>query len=332
MQVSILKTIQKVPGGIMLVPLLLGAVTNTFFPDSLNLGSFTTALFSKAGISTLIGLNFFCIGTQMRAVTAPIALKRGFNILFVKLFIGAAVTWIISRIWGLNGVFGIASVAFLSAIVNNNGGLYIALMSSGFGDNEDVAAGGVLQINDGPFLEMMVLGIAGLASIPFTALFAAIFPLLLGVLLGNIDKDFRHFFQNGSACVIPLMGFSLGASINLLSILSAGWGGVILGIVVLLCGIPVIIADRVICKRPGYAGAAASSAAGNSIATPAAIALADPTYLPFVEASTLQIAGAVIITAIGTPILTSYIASKYGKAQDSIQLSENELIDIRNAG
>ena len=35
----------KIPGGPMVIPLILGSIIGTFFPDFLNLGSFTTALF-----------------------------------------------------------------------------------------------------------------------------------------------------------------------------------------------------------------------------------------------------------------------------------------------
>ena len=42
--VPILKTIKKVPGGLMVVPLFLGCIINTFFPAALKIGSFTTAL------------------------------------------------------------------------------------------------------------------------------------------------------------------------------------------------------------------------------------------------------------------------------------------------
>ena len=81
-------------------------------------------------------------------------------------------------------------------------------------------------------------------------------------------------------------------------------------------GIPLIFADRFINKRPGYAGAAAASAAGNSVATPAAVALIDPSYAPFVEGATAQIAAAVVVTAICVPLLTAWVAKKYGSAKD----------------
>ena len=37
----IYKTINKVPGGLMVVPLFIGMVINTFFPHLLKIGGFT---------------------------------------------------------------------------------------------------------------------------------------------------------------------------------------------------------------------------------------------------------------------------------------------------
>jgi len=48
-QIPIKRAIEKVPGGMMVVPLLLGALITTFFPGTPKLfGSFTGALFTDA--------------------------------------------------------------------------------------------------------------------------------------------------------------------------------------------------------------------------------------------------------------------------------------------
>jgi 2-keto-3-deoxygluconate permease len=58
---KIKQTIERIPGGMMVIPLILGAIFNTFVPDLLNIGGFTTALF-KDGVASLIGAFYFVRG------------------------------------------------------------------------------------------------------------------------------------------------------------------------------------------------------------------------------------------------------------------------------
>ena len=44
MAVPIKKWLDKIPGGIIIVPLFLGCLINTFFPAALQIGSFTTGI------------------------------------------------------------------------------------------------------------------------------------------------------------------------------------------------------------------------------------------------------------------------------------------------
>lgn len=76
MQIPIKKTLDKIPGGLMVVPLFLGVLTNTFFPQVLQIGSFTTALFSKEASSTILACFMFLIGSQINFKLAPKALKK----------------------------------------------------------------------------------------------------------------------------------------------------------------------------------------------------------------------------------------------------------------
>lgn len=45
----IMRFLKKIPAGMMVVPMLLGAIINTFLPEVTNIGSFTTAVFTSAG-------------------------------------------------------------------------------------------------------------------------------------------------------------------------------------------------------------------------------------------------------------------------------------------
>ena len=62
----IMRFLKKIPAGMMVVPMLLGAIINTFLPEVTNIGSFTTAVFTSAGANTAIGIQLFCLGTTLR--------------------------------------------------------------------------------------------------------------------------------------------------------------------------------------------------------------------------------------------------------------------------
>ena len=166
-------------------------------------------------------------------------------------------------------------------------------------------------MNDGPFLTMIALGTAGLANFPILSIIGVVLPLIIGIVLGNLDDDLRKFLQTGGFVLIPFFAFSLGAALNFSTIFQAGLSGIFLGVLcTVVGGFFNVIADRLV-GGTGVAGASASSTAGNAVATPAALALADPTLTEYVATATSQIAAAVITTVILTPILTQFVVKRY---------------------
>lgn len=316
----ILKGVQRIPGGMIIVPLLLAALINTFAPEALKIGSFTSAIFSSKGLDAMIGLQLFFVGTRLRLRQAPEALKRGAVLLVAKWAAGALLGLFIAKIFGLDGILGISVLAIISTVTGANGALYLSLMSE-YGDAADSGAMSLLNIHDGPFLTMLTLGVTGLAHIPLIDLLAAVLPLLIGAILGNLDEDFQKLFSPGLAIVIPFIGFTIGAGINLGNLITAGLRGILLALVVMVVGGGVVfMADRFVLRRPGYAGAGLASSSGNSIANPAVIALIDASYKPFVASATVEIASAVVITAILVPLITAFIAKRYGSSEQALLL------------
>src|SRR6516162_2945376 len=95
----IYKTINKVPGGLMVVPLFIGMVINTFFPTVLKIGGFTEAL-SSVGYPTILGMYLFTVGTKMTIRTAPRMLKRGFGIMAAKVGIATLFALLVAKLFG----------------------------------------------------------------------------------------------------------------------------------------------------------------------------------------------------------------------------------------
>ena len=300
---KIYKSILRVPGGMMVVPLFVGMVINTFFPNLLKIGGFTQAL-TGVGYPTILGMYLFTVGTKIAVGTASKILLRGFGIMAAKVGTATVLALGVAHLFG-GSVIGLSTLAVMVAMSDTNGGMFLALMGV-MGDKDDVGTYVVQSIETGPFLTMLIFVGTGLAVIPWLTMLSVIAPILAGAVLGNLDRDMKTFFGSHEPIIVPFMAFTLGQTINLKSVVTAGVPGVVLGLaVVIVTGCVCILADKLF-GGTGIAGAAASSTAGNSAAVPQAVAIADPSYAPAAAAATVQVAASVIVTAILTPFLTAW--------------------------
>ncbi|MGA3249530.1 MAG: 2-keto-3-deoxygluconate permease [Paraburkholderia sp.] len=308
--------INKVPGGMMVIPLFVGMLINTFSPNALKIGGYTQAL-TNQGYPTILAMYLFTVGTKMTLRAAPGMLKRGFGILLSKVGIAVLIALAIAHFFHGN-LLGLSTVAVLAAMNDTNGGMFLALTSA-FGNKEDSGTYVAQSIETGPFVTMLVLVGAGLANIPWLTMLSVIAPIFAGAILGNLDSELRDFFGKHEPLIVPFMAFTLGQGINLKAVFTAGMPGMLLGVAVfVVTGTVCIFADRLL-GGSGVAGAAASSTAGNAAGTPQAIALADHSYATIAPAATVQVAASVIVTAVLTPILTAWVFRKEQKKQ--MQLS-----------
>ena len=287
----------------MVVPLFIGMVINTFFPSLLQIGGFTQAL-SGVGYPTVLGMYLFTVGTKMTIRAAPKMLVRGFGILTAK--VGTATLFALGVAHLFDGsVLGLSTLAVMVAMSDTNGGMFLALTGV-MGDKEDSGTYVVQSIETGPFLTMLIFVGTGLAVIPWLTMVSVIAPIVVGAILGNLDDELKEFFGSHEPIIIPFMAFTLGQTINLKSVVTAGLPGVALGLTVLVVTGAVCIAVDRLLGGSGIAGAAASSTAGNSAAVPQAVALADASFAPVAAAATVQVTASVIVTAILTPLLTAW--------------------------
>lgn len=282
-KVPILDTINKVPGGLMVIPLVLGVVVNSLLPEFLQIGSFTTALF-KQGANVLIATLFFCSGAQILFKSAGQALYKGVVLNVSKVFFGVSLGVILAKIGGPGAVvLGIGSLGLIGCMSNSNGGLYTALATK-YGDKTDVGAIAILSSNDELFYEMLFMGLTGVATIPIKTLFACIFPIIVGMILGNLDDKMRDFLKPGI----------------LLGVLTVVWTGLA------SCFVYKLLVKRKN-RRSCAVGAAVGTSAGNSVAIPAAIAAVDAAWEPYAATATAQCSASVIVTAVLTPFVVNWL-------------------------
>jgi 2-keto-3-deoxygluconate permease len=307
MAVSIKAGMEKVPGGLMLVPLLIGAVIHTASPDAGKFfGSFTGAMFT--GLAPILGVFYMCLGSTLDLKATPYIAKKGGALLGSKILFAVIVGVVLGRFMGelpiSGGVLaGLSVLAVVAALNDTNGGLYMSLMGQ-FGRNRDVGAYSVMSLESGPFLTMVTLGVAGLSAFPWQALVGAILPLALGMLLGNLDPAMRKFLAPAVPALVPFLGLTLGLTINLTAVWRAGLLGIGLGLFVVFVGGAVLLLADKLTGGDGIAGLAAATTAGNAAVVPAIVAQANPVYAPAAQSATVLVAASVVVTAILCPIIT----------------------------
>ncbi|MDR3312650.1 MAG: 2-keto-3-deoxygluconate permease [Spirochaetaceae bacterium] len=309
--VPILKTVYKVPGGLMVVPLVLGCLVNTVAPSSLMIGSFTTFLF-KQGAMPLIAVLLFCSGSQITVRTAGVALWKGVVLNASKVFLGVALALIVGKVLGQHATWlGLTPLALISAMSNSNGGLYAALASR-YGDDSDVGAVAIISSNDGPFFEMAFMAGTGLATIPWLTLLGVVVPIIIGMILGNLDDDIRKFLKPGVMLSIPFFAFPLGAGLSFKQLVAAGLPGIFLGLLTVgITGVGSYFVFKALVpkkyRKNAAVGAGVGTTAGNAAATPAAFAAADPSFAPYAPIATAQVGASIVVTAILTPLLVDFL-------------------------
>ncbi|MBE7498665.1 MAG: 2-keto-3-deoxygluconate permease [Verrucomicrobiaceae bacterium] len=314
MTLPIKTTLDRVPGGMMLVPLLLGCAIANVFPGTPEFfgKSFTSSLFG--GAMPLLAVFYVCLGATLDLKVTPYVLKKGGALLATKALSGVLCAFAFGAWLGekpvSDGVLaGLSTLAVVAAINDTNGGLYMALMGQ-YGRGRDVAAYAVMSLESGPFLTMLSLGVAGLAAFPWQVMLGAVLPLLVGMTLGNLDPQMREFLGKGASVMIPFFAFAIGTTMSLASLWHSGLLGIALGVIVVIFSGTLLLCVDKLTGGNGLAGLAASSTTGNAAAVPALVATANPAYAEAAASATALVSAAVVVTALLTPLVTAWWSAR----------------------
>lgn len=303
---SLFKLMQRIPGGLIITPMLIGVLCNTFIPSVLDIGGFTTGMF-KTGTSCLLGMFLLLNGASINVKKIGMPLYKGFVLTAMKFILGVAFGLIVAKICGVAGFWGITPMAIIAALTNSAGGLYLGLAQQ-YGDETDAGAISILSLNDGPFFTMIAMGTAGMASIPLNAFIATLIPLFIGIIWGNLDTTFRKVAADAMPIITFFMMVPIGAGMSLTSLAEGGLAGILLAIISALTAFVFYFLFQLFLpkKKRNAMGAAIGTTAANATSVPVSVAEVDPTWQPYASAATAQVAVAAIVTAFTAPLITSF--------------------------
>ena len=305
---KLLHVVKRLPGGLMLVPLLLGVLVTTLTDGWIWKtfeGTFTQYLWYGTAMP-MLAIFLFCNGTQIKVKTAGKTLYKGIILLAAKVGSGLIIGLLLNRLTGGAGILGLSTMVIVASLTNSNGGLYAA-MAGQFGDESDVGATAILAINDGPFFTMLALGVSGF-DIELTALVGCLIPILVGMLLGNLDDEIAEFCAPGTEMMIPFIAFALGSNMTFSSFFTAGPSGILLGVgCVLITGLSGYGVYKLLRMPRPQVAAGVGTTAGNAVSTPAALLAAGTITAQANAVAIAQISTCTIVTAILCPILVSWL-------------------------
>lgn len=294
---------RKFPGGLLLVPMLLSAIFYTFSPELFRIGGMTQAMFTTDGLNYVIGLTCFCSGAGLNVHRIGKVLKKQGVLLLTKIIICVIASIIFIQLFGQAGIWGISAVAFIAAICSTNPSLYLALEDE-MGTPDDVSAFGLVGLLCVPAYPMLIFGLSQETAIDWMPIISTLVPILLGMLVGNLDENMAKFLAPGVSVLTPFMGWSFGASINLIEAVQSGLQGVIITIMFYVLMVPILfMVETKFVKTDGISSLAISSIAGMSVSVPFIISQTNPAIEPFVASATAQIAFGVVLSSIITPFL-----------------------------
>jgi 2-keto-3-deoxygluconate permease len=301
------------PGGMFIVPMLVTALINTFFPRTLDIGGTTTPLF-KSSAMMIIGFILFCNGATVSFAVLLSMFKRNGVYSITKLAIMFAFAVLVRIGLPPQGAFAIPGIALFAVMASASPAVYLEQINR-YGTDVDAAAFSLVNITTTTAVPIFMYDIVNATSGNFDGvkIFALFLPFIVGFVFGNLDTNFGDFFRRGTNIMLPILGANFGAEMNLKDAVLASLPGLILTFSFLLINIGIFLfVDKVLLKRPGYLAVSWCAVGGASAAVPVIIIASDPSLEIYKSASLSMIAMATILTNILMPIINKLVVAKWG--------------------
>lgn len=158
------KAINKIPGGMLLVPMLISALVATFAPGLFEIGGVSEAFFTTQGTNYIIGAICFCSGAGLDLKEIVPILKKYGTLMLVKTILCIALGTFYIQVFGLSGIWGISAVALIAVVCSTNPSLFITLIKD-YDKKMDGGAFGLIGIFCVPAYPIFVYSISRAADI-----------------------------------------------------------------------------------------------------------------------------------------------------------------------
>lgn len=309
---------RKVPAGTFLIPMIVSMVIYSFFPDLFRIGGPTEAFFSSSGTNYIIGLLVFASGSTVDLKKIGKLLKHQGALVIFKIVISIILSFAFLYLFGLDGIWGISGLGFVAVMLSSNPAINLSITDS-YGDKDDSAIYPFAVIPSLPAIPLIIMSVyinGGFTGVDWMPVISVFLPLVLGIILGNLDKEFGKIFGAVMPASLILLGWLLGQNMNMFEAIKSGGSGILVTIIFMLFEMPLTyFFEKRVLHYEGYSAIALSTVAGVSTAVPAVVAVALPQVSEYVTSATAQVLMATIITSVVAPMIVNKIHDKYVKKE-----------------
>ncbi|WP_409482538.1 2-keto-3-deoxygluconate permease [Helcococcus ovis] len=290
--------------------MIFAAIINTVYPTLFHIGGVTEALLSGNSLEFVLGATIFISGSSLKLNNITIVVKRYGVLLIFRTIICVLLSLLFYKIFGLDVFLGISLIAFIVTLTSINPALFLAIMND-CGDDIDKSSFAFVSLFATPVIPMLIFGLTQPINIDFMPLVSMVVPLVLGVIIGNLDADLGKFLSSGMPFIIFLLGWAVGSKLNLIEAVRAGLSGILMaGLYYIFTTIPVVFVEKKLLKGKGLSSIGVSTIAGISASIPIIMAKNNPLMLKYSTKAAAIVSLGGVITAIISPYLSKRLVKK----------------------
>lgn len=303
-----MKLMSKFPGGTLLIPMFLSSLIHSFFPNLFKIGGLTEGLLSGSALGFILGSAVMISACSLDFTTIGKVAKRYSLLIGIRLVINILLSLAFVSFFGLEGFWGLSAIAFITTLTSTNPTLFLGIVRD-FGDPVDQSAFGLVSLLASPLVPMIIYGFINPTNINILPFVSTLIPLILGIIIGNTDRELAKLMSSAMPYIIILLGWAVGAGINMLDALKAGIPGIIMLVFYYLFNASsMFLTEKYILRRKGVSSIGLSTIAGVSSSVPLLMSASNPEIAVYAPEAAAIVTLGVVGTAIFSPLLAKKIS------------------------